>query len=220
MRSRTWWAGITSVGVTSMVLLVFAITAPMTIRSRKKADLTQAVFNMRQIGVALREFDASYESFPSVKTAMEVKLNTGTPLNLAIRSSNDFFRQLYAADIAVSEGMFYARTRSGRKPDNSFEGANAIEKNECAFSYVTGLSSESPGETPVVLFPLIPGQREFDYKLSKKYFDGKAVILRVDGSVTSLPIDKSGKVYLYGKDLFDPSQPFWQGKAPDVKWPE
>jgi hypothetical protein len=42
----------------------------------------------------------------------------------------------------------------------------------------------------------------------------------LDTSVITLPVDKSGHVYLNGKDLFDPSQPFWGGKVPDVKWPE
>jgi hypothetical protein len=46
------------------------------------------------------------------------------------------------------------------------------------------------------------------------------VIWFSDFRVQRLPVDKSGHVYLNGKDLFDPSQPFWGGKAPDVKWPE
>jgi hypothetical protein len=71
-----------------------------------------------------------------------------------------------------------------------------------------------------VVFPLISGKRLFDYKLAKKYYDCKAVVLFIDNSVRSYPVDKSGHVYINGKDLFDPSQPFWNGKVPDVKWPE
>ncbi len=117
--------------------------------------------------------------------------------------------------------MFYAHTSTARKPDGVYAGATALEKGECGFAYIAGLSTEkSRPETPMVVFPLVPGKLLFDYTLSNKILYGKAMILRVDGSVITLPIDKSGHVYLNGKDLFDPSQPFWGGKVPDVKWPE
>ena len=34
------------------------------------------------------------------------------------------------------------------------------------------------------------------------------------------PIDKNGDVILNGMNLFDPRQPFWRWKAPDLKYPE
>lgn len=74
--------------------------------------------------------------------------------------------------------------------------------------------------TPLVLTPLVPGKRLFDTKSSRKYFSGKAIILHADNSVCSYPVDSSGHVWIDGKILFDPSQPFWDGKEPDVKWPE
>ena len=67
---------------------------------------------------------------------------------------------------------------------------------------------------------MVPGKLLFDYKLCKKYYSGFAVSLRLDNSVTRYPVDKSGRVWIDGKDLFDPTQPFWNGKVPDVKWPE
>ncbi len=45
-------------------------------------------------------------------------------------------------------------------------------------------------------------------------------MLRVDNYVPSLPIDSSGRVMLNGMDLFDPRQPLWGGRAPDLKWQE
>lgn len=68
--------------------------------------------------------------------------------------------------------------------------------------------------------PLVPGKRLFDTKSSRKYFSGKAIILHAENSVRSYPVDSSGHVWIDGKSLFDPSQPFWDGKVPDVKWPE
>jgi hypothetical protein len=41
------------------------------------------------------------------------------------------------------------------------------------------------------------------------------------GDRSYLPINSSGKIILTnGLDLLDPRQPFWDGKAPDVKWPK
>ena len=64
---------------------------------------------------------------------------------------------------------------------------------------------------------MIPGTTTLD----QKSCDGKAVVLKIDNSVTSLPINSAGKIILpNGLDLLDPRQPFWHGKAPDVKWPK
>ena len=37
--------------------------------------------------------------------------------------------------------------------------------------------------------------------------------------VQSFPIGKDGKVMIDGLDLFDPAQPFWDGKVPPILWP-
>jgi hypothetical protein len=63
---------------------------------------------------------------------------------------------------------------------------------------------------------LLPGKLLFD----RTAFNGKAVILRLDNSATALQIEKNGQVLVGGMDIFDPRQPFWHGKKPDVKWPE
>jgi hypothetical protein len=41
-----------------------------------------------------------------------------------------------------------------------------------------------------------------------------------DISVHILDINEDGVVMFQGKDLFDPKQPYWEGKKPTVKWPE
>lgn len=186
-------------------------------------DHVGAINNARQIGLALFEFETAYGRFPDASTITDVKENSpSSAIPLGTTSSNDFFRQLLVAEIAGSEGMFYAKSPmpGSRRPDNVFVGTRALEKGECGFAYIAGLTSSHPPETPIIVCPLVPGKRIFDYKFCKKYFDGKAVILRMDNSVTTMPVDPSGKVFIKGKDLFDPTQPFWMGKAPDVKWPE
>jgi type II secretory pathway pseudopilin PulG len=222
LRSQKWWRWILGVGIASIILLVLGgLTAPLVFRSRKKADQVEAVSNARQIGIALIEFDQTYGRYPDDSTAKLVQATKPTSLKLGSSTSNDYFRQLLAAEITNAEFMFYAKTQFSKKPDGIVSGSDALKKGEVAFAYIAGFSSATAHpQTPLVVTPLVPGKRIFDIKWCKKYFHGKAVILFADSSVRSYPVDPSGRVWIDGKDLFDPSQPFWGGKVPDVKWPE
>ena len=182
----------------------------------KKATQTEAVTNARQIGLALFEFEREYGSMPETGTIEKVRQKTGTDLKLGTKSSNDFFRQLLAANITGSELIFYAKVHGTSKPDNVFAGAMALEKGECGFTYLTGVFDGCDPARPVIVAPMIPGTDRFD----PKPFEGKAVVLRADNSVTSLTIDKHGHAIFERKNLMDPAHPVWQGKPPVIAWPE
>lgn len=203
-----------------LMLLLAGIISPLVIRSRKKSDLIEAVHNARQIGLALEEFETSYGSLPNAATAKEVKATTLSPLDLSGSSANACFRQLIASEILQAESMFYARGPASRKPDNVFTGTRALEKGEVAFTYVAGIPAVRPPDTPLVMTPLIHGKHTFDARTSSRFFFDKAVILRADQSVKTMRVDKSGAVLHAGKNLLDPSQPFWGGTKPDLRWPE
>lgn len=69
---------------------------------------------------------------------------------------------------------------------------------------------------PVLLAPMIPGTTLFD----PEPFKGKAVVVRVDGTVTSEAIMEDGRVNTgMGKTLFDPDAPHWHGTTPYVVHP-
>lgn len=191
-----------------------------TARSRPHHySIRNATSNARQLDLALFEFEGEYGRYPDSSTAAEVKRNTGSTLTLGDGTSNDLFAQLLAGGFASSERIFYVDAKSARKPDDIFDTDElALAHGECAFAYIPGraLWASDRHIRPMVFGPVIPGTSSLD----PKSCDGKAVILWVDNSVTSLPIDSSGKVIHNGLDLLDPSQPFWHGKAPDVKWPK
>ena len=63
---------------------------------------------------------------------------------------------------------------------------------------------------------MIPGTDRFD----SKPFDGYAVFLKLDYSVTSYPIDKDGHVIIDGRNVMDPHHPIWGGHPPAIAWPE
>lgn len=214
LRSRRYGYGTWIVGVLSIIgLAVFAW--PTIARQRIKAIQTSAVSNSRQLGLCLFEFETDYGKFPDPSTIAAVRAKSGTLLSLGTKTSNDYFRQLLAARIAQSEEFFYADTAGSRKPDGRVDPGHAIEKGECGYSYLLGLSSKGNPSLPIVLTPMIPGTDRFDLKA----FDGEAVMLKLDNSVTSLPIDKNGHVQINGGKLMDPANPIWDGKPPVIAWP-
>lgn len=89
-----------------VVMALTGLTAPITVRSSKKPDQTEAINNARQIGLALLEFETEYGTYPDDKTASVVLENTKTTLNLTDHSANSFFRQLIAADMAQAETIW------------------------------------------------------------------------------------------------------------------
>ncbi len=208
-----WLGGI------SMAVCLVIVGAPRVIHTcRGGGGRPEVITNIKQIGAILIEFDAEYGQFPDASTATAVKASTSTPLSFGNTSSNDLFKQCLAGGGGKSEKPFWAKTAiSPKKPDEIFSSdSTALVKGECGFAYIAGLSVSDDPNTPVVMTSLLPGKLRFD----PKAFDGKAVILLLDNTTRMLPIEKNGQVLIGGMDIFDPRQPFWKGKKPDVKWPE
>ena len=216
MSCLLWIGGISAAVVILFGYLIFDIERRGRARGRGHAQ-TRAVSNARQLGLALFEFENEYGRYPDSTTAPRVTKDTGSTLTLSNRTSNDLFAQLLVSGMAPDEHMFCARTKGTlRNPDNVFNSdVTILAHGECIFAYISGLSATN-ANTPLVFGPVIPGTATLD----REFYDGKAFILRTDNSVTSAPIDSSGKIIYNGLDLLDPRQPYWHGKAPDVKWPK
>jgi len=214
--SILWWkqSGVWIVGI--FVVVAFMMSQQPGRGGRKNGDQTQAVNNARQIGLALSEFQEKYGKFPDATTIAAVRKDTATDLNLGKKSANDFFRQLFATGIVQSETIFFAKIAGTHSADNNFTKTEALKKGECAFGYFLGATEADNPLRPVVATPLIPGTDQFD----PKPFKGKAVILKMDNSVTSHTIDKEGHVRIDGRNLMDPQHPIWEGHPPVIAWPE
>jgi hypothetical protein len=197
-------------------MLMFS--TPVVLKSRKASDRTEALNNIRQIGLALFEFEADYGSFPSAATIPDVKVRTSTLLTLDDSSSNKLFRQLIANGLK-SEKPFWAKTNeTPKKPDDGFNSdATALAKGECAFSYAVGLKSTDDPGLPIVMTPMISGTRKFS---TPKSLGEKAIVLRLDNSATALQIRQDNNLAHVGggRTLFDPS--VWGSVKPDLRWPE
>ncbi len=205
--------GFTLVELLVVIVIIAALaglTAPMVIRQRKKADQTEAVNNARQVGIAMLEFETEYGSYPDDATAAKVATATG---NTAITgtTANKKFQQMISAGIANSETMFYCKTSFTAKPDgvmgNAPDFAKACEAGEAGFAYIAdgtnGLTSAGNPSRPIIAAPIIKGAT--DGTFDKDFYDGKAVILKMDSSVTSLNISLTDKkVQNGGTDLLAP----------------
>ncbi len=202
-------------GIPIVLVLLIAIMVPLVLRNKRSANRYEALSDLKAIGRELREFESLHGKFPDDSTNPAVKALDHTGLRLGARTSNDYFRQLLATG-SKSEKIYFAGISTRHFYPNDILGSEALTRDECSFSYIPGLSSASSPEAPAVITPLVPGTRKFD----PKPFGKMATVLFVDGSVQALPIDKNGDVILNGMNLFDPRQPFWGGKPPDIKYPE
>jgi hypothetical protein len=203
-------------GLILAAVLVVLFALPSLLRRPYDEGTPESVNNLKQLSLTLADFDDDYGRFPDASTVAAVQKATGTTFPLGDRSSNELFRQLIAST-AKSESIFWAWTSfTPRKPDNDLSSEKALSKGECAFTYIAGLSRADPGDTPLAMSGVIPGTWNFDPKADKK----SAAVLFIDGSVKRYPLDKDGNVTLSGMNFFDPRQPHWHGKVPDIKWPE
>jgi hypothetical protein len=195
--------------------MIFWLTRPIVIRSYRNEDQTKAVNDFRKIGLALFEFETEYGKFPDETTIEAVRKQTGTRLALGTKTSNDYFRQLIAAGFA-SEDVFHSKVPGRNRHEKRVADAQALEKGEVNISYLAGLFSSGNPSRPLLFLPLIPGTDRFD----PKPFGGKAIILKIDNSVTSMNIAEDGHVMLNGKNLLDPTNPIWGKEKWTLVWPE
>lgn len=208
-------------GIVSILLLAWMGYRAVQ-RQRTQADMMEATSNLRSLSFALFEFESSYGAFPNEKTSRDVATSTDTMLSLQTRTSNDFFKQLIAAEICQSEMLFFARIPGAHPPDNVFTtDTTALAKGEVGFSYIVGPGRAGHPKRPLVVTPLIPGTNRFD----PKPFNGKAIVLCVDLAGTRsgpvLPINENGEVIdSSGKHILDPANPIWGGEVPVIAWPK
>ncbi len=195
--------GFTLVELLVVIVIIAALaglTAPMVIRQRKKADQTEAVSNARQIGLAMFEFENEYSSYPDAATAPIVTAATGSLLTITGANSNDYFRQLLAGNFIQTETIFFAKIANAKKPDNNISGAEALKQGEVGYGYIlngaNGFSAAGNPARPLVVTPLLNNTTVGTFDPAP--FDSKAIVLRMDNSVSSINVRLDNQIILGG----------------------
>lgn len=181
---------------------------------RRKADMTQAISNAKQLFYLLIEFDQDWGEFPNDDTAKEdedLKSFTG-------KYSNDYLGQFIGGGYTRSEEIFFAKggSTTDKKPDNdTTTRKKTLEAGECGFAYYKGMSTSDHSGRPVLCAPMTGKGFKFD----PKPYNGKAIVLRIDGAVKIYTIDENGDaVSATGKKIFEGGKDsVWGEKGPDIK---
>lgn len=204
-RKRGLNLAMAGVGIVVFAGLVFAIY-PLILRHRRAVDRTTALNHMKEIGECLIEFDTQYGNFPDDQTAQDVTDATKTDFILRGQYSNDYFRQLLVNSAWKDrkykhEDIFWCKTpQSPKKPDNDFTtSARALAAGEVGFSYIMRTQGEGqsvagePGRA-VVMAP--SDQFRADWTFDPGVFEGMALVLRLDNSVSAVQIRESDRKIL------------------------
>jgi hypothetical protein len=233
--NRPGSTGITPLGIVLMstfsiiiIAILLGLSAPLVLRCRKKSDLTMALSNARQVGMALVHFSEDYGRFPDAETAHLVAGKTGSTLAPLGNSANAHLRQLIAADIVNTESVFYSKTSYTHPPDDVFDSSDtALAPGELGFGYILngdsalGTSDFNPS-IPVLVSPLaFDGKTVSATRFDPDVLDGRMILLRLDNSATSHTIDAAtGDVVVNGKSwLATGSDTVWGEMTPRVATP-
>ena len=180
---QTWW--MLALAVILPFVFVSVVIVPSVGRSHRSSAMATTSHNAKQIHLALFDFDQDYGQFPCDATAKsEPKLRGYYGVY-----SNDYLGQLLASGIVESESNFYAQggTKLDQRVDDDFSTKEkTLEAGECGFAYVKGLNTvESNYKTPLLLSPMYGD----GYKFNNEIYNGRAMILRVDGALKQYKID-------------------------------
>ncbi len=217
--------------VIAIIAALAGLATPVILRAKKKADLTSATSNLRNLAALLFEFDQDWGSFPSKELYDTGDNAQQFPNCTPADDSNSLLSMLIAGGYTTSEEIFFVKggSKATKKPDNAITSGKMLEAGECGFGYVmkTGgkaMSTSDNSGRPLLVAPL-DGSGGADPNFSTEPFDQKAVYLRLDQSVQQSRINKSSKkVTLPGvtKTLFDTGEDTVWGTTdtPDVKAPK
>ncbi len=201
MKSKRPYArGFTLVELLVVIAIIAAlagIAVPVILHQQRKAAVTQAISNAKEIGLALMSFDNDYGSFPDSTTVATVQSNTGTALTLGTSTSNDFFRQLIAANYVDSDKIFYTKTAYTVKPSGNITASACLTAGEVGFGYImssaTAAVSDSLNSSVPLLYTPLQSSCAPDGTCDETQYDSKAVVLSLDQSASTLTIRQSDK---------------------------
>ncbi len=205
--------------VISIIVALAAMATPQIFKALGRMALTENVNNARQVKLALDMFASDNDGvFPSRDTAefYETPGDDG--------KSNSLFLQLFAARSTESEKEFWVKNSqvcNKSKPDNvttvdgKFEQDETLKAGDCGWAYVEEQTNGKKASRPLLFdSPPTGSGLEFDPEL----WDGKAVVVRIDGSVRPERLNPSNKVMDgANKELLTTDSEVWGAATHDIE---
>ena len=215
--------------VIAIIAVLAGLATPAILKAKKNADKAKTINNAKQIGIAMNEFDSSYDSYPSEDTRIQLE-EEGAEVPSG-DDANAYFAQLIVGLSTDSEKIFYAKGVKGTKEgdDVTKNRDDVLKRGENGFGYVMLAGSQAlsssytRSSTPLAVAPLKAGGQ--DPAFDSNPYAGEYVYLRGDNSVATGKISKdgSGKALLKGQgraNLFTPGpDSVWEEDEPEVKAP-
>lgn len=203
--------------VMAIIAVLASIATPLVLNKRREADKTKAIGHAKQCLIAFVEFEGEEGTRPGQQIVDEGNLD-----DAAAASSNDCFRQLLQRLPTVrSEAIFFAPSKISKNPDNDIgespDFSKACEDGEVGFLYVDAPTSRDGA--PLMAAPLFDTSGLFDFQA----YNGKAVVLKTDGSVEALDIDEDTEQVLISSggsevELLSSGNKTFR-EAPEIKYP-
>lgn len=220
--------------VIAIIVALAALATPSILKSRKKADMVQAVNNQKEVYKVFLSFEEEYGALPDDVTAEEVQKDSDVQTGSA--TSNELLSQLIFSGEIESEEIFYAKggASRNRKPDGLF-GVNqpdeTLQPGECGFAYImvqggggdnSGERGQSFSDNPNRIILATPMEQDSN-SFKPDPYDGKAVLLKLDGSAITEKISRQNAIVKSGagEDIFaGGEQTIWGSTTPVIKKPE
>jgi prepilin-type N-terminal cleavage/methylation domain-containing protein len=168
--------------VIAIIAILAAIALPVYTTAIMNGQMTDALSNIRQIGMGLRMYaNDNGGTFPATSNAYNEPINT----------ANDAFRSLVPNYIDNEKVFTVARSKDGPKADNKIEPQTEILRpGENHFAYIQGLNQSSNSNWPVIVDGT---DGSGHYTTVESNYGGvwkgtKALIARVDGGAMEVPL--------------------------------
>jgi prepilin-type N-terminal cleavage/methylation domain-containing protein len=202
--------------VIAIIVALAALATPQIFKALKRADLVEALNNVKQVKYSMDAFASDFDGqFPNDDTGPQV-VEGGTGQG----SSNDYFRQLFLAGTTDSEFIFWVKKSPIAKkspPDDKIsqtgrpEAALILQAGDCHWAYMRDQNNTSKGARPLILDGYQSGGNQFNRDL----WDGKVVVMRIDGSAKAVRMRLSDDKILdaSNQDMLSSNATAWQGSG-------
>lgn len=204
--------------VIAIIVALAAMATPAIFKALGRAAMAENVSNAKQVKITLDMFAMDNDGvFPSRDSAAFYEI-PGT------ETSNDLFKQLFAAGTTSSEKIFWVKGSkmcNRVRPDDVttqggvFDANITLRAGDCGWAFVEDQTNVDNPSRPLFFdSPPTGSGLIFDPEL----WDKKAVVVRIDGSAQTMKLNPSNKIMDgANKELLTTSSEVWGNSVTNIR---